>query len=245
MAITPRLALGTLLLTATTFVLGANFTLKFDSLPSAQGWAYRTDGPSESDSYSVDGTTLFVHTIGLGPFNTGYEIFDIVDPSKPFSISMRARILRTQLLDPSMQAAALVSYASTGEEVFGFGLDLTKIQAPLFTGVIHEIEHDTEFHDYRLEAMPGGDARFFVDNTLFASGTPLSVPNRNVLRLLNGSSEKVLAEITAFSFLQPIPEPPTLMLMLSGIVVLVANLAKSWRSYEKYHPTQVCCSSTL
>jgi hypothetical protein len=217
-----RLAIGALLVTAKTVVLGASLTLDFGSLPSAQGWTYRTDGPSESDAYSVDGTKLILHTLGTGAFNTGYQIAGIVDPSRPFTISMRARVLQTEVLNTDFPVSTLAVLASTGTEVFGIGLNTTLIHAPLFSDQIYPIDA-TQFHDYRIEAMPGADARIFVDDVLFATGAPLSFPNPNVLTLANSSSEKGYAEITAFSFLQPIPEPETWRLMVLGAALLAIS----------------------
>jgi hypothetical protein len=58
---------------------------------------------------------------------------------------------------------------------------------------------------------------------LVATGGPLSVPNPNGLTLVNSASEKGLAEITAFSFLQSIPEPATWQLMILGGALLATS----------------------
>jgi hypothetical protein len=219
-----RIAIGVLLLATKTLVLGADFSLSFDSLPSAQGWTFRTDGPSEAQAYSVDGGKLIMHTIGTGAANVGYEVDNVVDRLRPFTISLRARVLRTEVLDPSFAASTLVVSASTGADVSGFGLNTRSIHAPLFSGQIHPLDA-TRFHDYRLEGGLGAEVRTFVDGVLFATGSPLSFPNPDALLLLNGSFEKGDAEITAFSFLQPVPEPRTDLLILAGLV----GLAMRWR----------------
>jgi hypothetical protein len=217
-----RLAVGALLVTAKTVVLAASLTLDFGSLPSAQGWTYRTDGPSESDAFSVDGTKLILHTVGTGAFNTGYQIAGVVDPSLPFTISMRARVLQTEVLNTDFPVSTLAVLASTGADVYGIGLNTTLIHAPLFSGQIYPIDA-RQFHDYRIEANPGADARIFVDDVLFATGAPLSFPNPNVMTLINSASEKGYAEMTAFSFLQPIPEPETWRLMVLGGALLATS----------------------
>src|SRR5260370_759685 len=45
----------------------SSFTLKFDSLPSAQGWTYFQGGSiPETSAFSVTGTSLIQDTIGTG-----------------------------------------------------------------------------------------------------------------------------------------------------------------------------------
>jgi hypothetical protein len=224
------------LLVMATVARGTTISLDFNTLPSAQGWTYRSDGPSEADSFSVNGTgtALILDTRGDPAASVGYEIPGIVDSSAPFTIRMRARVLTTEVLDPGFPASVLVAVASTGLEVFGFGLNTTLLHAPLFSGQTQPVDGG-QFHDYRLEASPG-NMRMFVDDVLvLPSGLPLPVPNPSVLRLLNSSFEKGYAEITEFSFQQAaaIPEPETWLLMFFGSAVLAARLYGWGRKRER------------
>src|SRR5690242_18758410 len=62
-------------------------TLKFDSLPSAQGWTYLSGygsgAPAETDVYSVDGTKLTQNTMGRGANFASYEMYGAIDPNQP------------------------------------------------------------------------------------------------------------------------------------------------------------------
>jgi hypothetical protein len=82
----------------------APITLRFDSLPSAQGWAYfQADGIPESRVFSVTGTSLIQDTIGTG-FGNGspnYARFGVVDGSKPFVLTVRARVLAYEVTPPA------------------------------------------------------------------------------------------------------------------------------------------------
>jgi hypothetical protein len=217
------IALGVLPLLVNTVVAGATVNLGFTSLPSAQGWTYRTSGPLESDTFAVDGTKLIENTLGTGDARMGYEIAGIVDPQQSFTIDLRARVLETEVIDDFFQASALLVYASTGTEVYAIGLSSNSIQAPFFSGQLFDIDA-TQFHDYRLEATPGVGSRIFVDNVLLASTAPQLTGIPNALGLGNATaSEHGHAEIIAFSFLQAIPEPQTWLLMLSGCAILAAR----------------------
>ena len=70
-------------------------SLQFDSLPSAQGWTYLSgyapNSPSEMAVYSVDGTKLTQNTMGIGSNFGNYAINNAIDPTKPFTINVRAR----------------------------------------------------------------------------------------------------------------------------------------------------------
>jgi hypothetical protein len=67
----------------------ADVTLKFDSLPSAQGWTYTTSGRTESSIFSANGTALLQNSLGTGGGGgvsafQYYVLNNAVDPTKPF-----------------------------------------------------------------------------------------------------------------------------------------------------------------
>src|SRR5216683_2118526 len=78
--------------------------LNFNSLPSAQGWSYVSgyppNSPSETAVYSVDGTTLTQNTMGIHSNFGNYAIDNAVDPTKPFTITVRACVLDSEQTQP-------------------------------------------------------------------------------------------------------------------------------------------------
>ena len=79
-------------------------SLDFNSLPSAQGWTYNTTGQTEATIFSVSGTTLHQNSMGtgLGPGGTAFQNYtldNVVDPTKPFTLEVQARVLESETLD--------------------------------------------------------------------------------------------------------------------------------------------------
>ena len=148
----PIWATAVLLLAVRCSPAQGTISLKFDSLPSAQGWTYSTSGPAESSFgvgqttpiFSVDGTTLHQNTIGtgLGPGGTAFEYyirFGAVDPTKPFVIQFRARVTQSEKLDSNGFAVA----AWTGAEGYPFFLDTSSIDSPSGNTIAHlDIERE-------------------------------------------------------------------------------------------------------
>ena len=71
--------------------------LRFDALPSAQGWQYSTSGRPEASIFSVDGTTLRQNSMGtgMGGGGTAFQSYvrnGIVSTTKPFVLGLCARI---------------------------------------------------------------------------------------------------------------------------------------------------------
>ena len=226
-----KVALGTLLLLVSTASFSTTVSLDLTSLPSAQGWTFQTSGPTEPEIYSVDsaGSTLIGNSLGTGDNRTGYQITDIINPQRPFTISFRANVPQTEVLDDFFKASALIVFASTGTEFYGIGLNSTLIQAPFFSGQIYPID-GTQFHDYRLEAVPGVGAQVFVDNVFLTSSAPQFIPIPNAFGFGNlTSSEKGYVQITGLSFSQPIAEPQTWCLVLLGCAIL-------WSKFSNERP---------
>ena len=149
---------------------GNEIRLRFDSLPSAQCWKYTTHEPGiprEADVYHVDGTTLIQDTRSIGGRYADYQMAGVVDPTTPFTISIRARVLESE----PFQGAAATSFtvgAYTGIESFHFSLDKTRIHAPYGSFTSYPIDA-TQFHDYRIEAVPGRG--FASMSMMFSSST--------------------------------------------------------------------------
>src|SRR5689334_2347284 len=92
-------------------------TLNFNSLPSAQGWTYESGYGATSPPekvYSVDGTKLTQNTMGIGSNFGNYVIYNGVDPTKPFTIDVRARVTESEETQPGAPATAFDVVALTG-----------------------------------------------------------------------------------------------------------------------------------
>jgi hypothetical protein len=178
--------------------------LDFQSLPSAQGWTYMSSGPLEANAFSVDGSKLIQNTMGTGSTFADYHIASIVNPTLPFTIAVRVRVLQSEQTQPGAPATAVTIGAFTGTEVFGFGLNTGNINV---AGTTMLFPFDTtQFHDYRIEAVPGVKMDLFVDNVLLTSIPPVLNNAPNDLLFGNGSSfENGSAEITNFTFIQGVP----------------------------------------
>jgi hypothetical protein len=177
--------------------------LQFDTLPSAQGWTYTTSGPPESDIFSVDGTALHQNSIGTGLGAGGsafqyYILFNVVDPTKPFTLDIRARVLESETADSGGFSFGVF----TGSEIFEIFMDTSTIKDSFQTAVSTPIS-PTVFHDYRLEGTPGVGYRFFIDGSLAASGPSHPVVLPNQLFIGDGTSGgNARADVTFYRFSQ-------------------------------------------
>ena len=145
------------------------FSLDFNSLPSAQGWTYfQSDGIPETSIFSVTGTSLIQDTIGTGEHNPNYAMFGVIDGTKPFELTVRARILAYEGTAP-FGFFFDVRTASPNQE-YAIGLTPSGLQDPLGNGAAVDT---TVFHTYVLRATPGGPYKLYVDGQ-FAFGGPFS-----------------------------------------------------------------------
>src|SRR5262249_1552625 len=88
------------------------------------------NSPSEMAVYSVDGTKLTQNTMGIGSNFGNYAINNAIDPTKPFTINVRARVLQSEETQSGGRATAFGVWAFTGAEVFGFSMNTTTLNAP-------------------------------------------------------------------------------------------------------------------
>jgi hypothetical protein len=199
------------LLTGAPAGAATNITLGFTSLPSAQGWNYESDGAPEASIFSVAGGVLTQDTTP-GPFSIeGYRRPGVVDPSLPFTLSVRARVLAEtgtpqQLATNPFGFAFFAGSGAPLNEGIGVGIGTDKIADFVNTFLSTSIDN-TQFHDYRLEGEFGVGYDFYVDGVHIASGPPRidpAVPNGLYL----GDSTRGVgaqAEVTAYSFVQADP----------------------------------------
>lgn len=175
--------------------------LDFNSLPSAQGWTFASDGTPETAVFSVGNGLLTQNTVAR-PDHSWYQMLGVVNPAGPFAIGVRARVLQYSG-DPA-NAFGFCFAASTGTEEFLVGIATDRISH----GGHNQVPLDgTVFHDYILAVLPGVGYSLFVDGRFVASGPPLSstVADIGPNRLLFGDCTRgagALAEITRFNFTQ-------------------------------------------
>ena len=183
---------------------GKNVELKFDSLPGAQGWDYVPVGnaATETEVFSVSGGILRQDTIGLDLVDVGANLYlfsDGIGDDEPFTLTATARVEEEEG-GPAIGGFALAVIAGGEEFVIGLGKDVVAdADGNVLTG-----EVDTsEFHEYRLEGIPGDSFQLFVDDVLIASGTPrlTTQSNRLILGDISGQTNAE-AEVSSFSFVQ-------------------------------------------
>ncbi len=139
--------------------------LKFNTLPSAQGWTYTSselyDEYREYRIFSIYETTLHQNSIGRtgrGSVDYYYILRNVVNSTKPFILTVRARVLRSESLANGGRGGFAFG-ASTGNEDFNIYMNTSTIQDSFQT----KISSNTPgFHEYCLEGTPGVGYRFFT-----------------------------------------------------------------------------------
>jgi len=183
-------------------------TLNAKSLPSKQGWTYSTSDSSvpEASIFSVSKGVLHQNTLVKGSFSARYNRSD-VNVSKPFSMTIRARILAQ---DNGSDASgfdfgflsgtwtSIISFGASGIIEDGFHNVLT-------TGIDTSV-----FHDYRLDGVPGSSYKFYIDGVLITTGSGNLYPYGPMIEFGDstptGSNSQ--AEIASYSFTQSKRSPP-------------------------------------
>jgi RHS repeat-associated protein len=180
--------------------------LAFDALPSTQGWAYGASGNSvpETSVFSIDGTTLYQNSIGVGFAGQGsnrYNYWGVVDPSLPFVIELRARVLQEEG-DVLRNSFGFCFGVFTGIEEFGVAVGTAQIQTNL--GIFRDVGDNTSFRNFRLEGAPGEGYKLFVDGVLIAAGPATPTNFTNSLYLGDGTGgTNARADVTFYRFSQP------------------------------------------
>lgn len=200
-----------LLYLSSTVAAQGTITLDVNSLPSTQGWIYFSDGSPETSIFSVSEGILTQNTLA-GPFTVErYKRQGVLDPSFPFSIAIRARVVADSGICPT-NPFGFAFGATAGEEIFLIGLSTSRIQD--VRGVdLSTTADNTIFHDYRLEVTPGVGYSLFVDGTLLGSGLPRFFPqpdpdNLGANELVFGDSTRcqgALAGVMSYTFIQQLP----------------------------------------
>jgi RHS repeat-associated protein len=142
------------------------------------------------------------NTLGLG-VTTGrnaYQHQGIVDPTKPFALTVIARVLAQEgdPTDPFGFGFGVVM----GTEQFALGLRTTGIFDASGATLSTTID-TTQFHTYHLEGAPGLGFRVFVDGVLLGTGatSATSAPPFLLFGDLSDTAN-AQAEVKGFSFVQ-------------------------------------------
>jgi hypothetical protein len=220
--------------------------LSFNSLPSAQGFTYITDGPLESSVAHVNGSELFFNTLGTGVSEPVYLANSVVNTTDPFVLGVRLKVDGTEGIDaagPQFYGFAMeVRTAAPNQEYeFGFGSGFVSNESGAGGAVKQSVAVDTsQFHTYVLSAVPGGPFNFFIDGTLVLTGGPCVVCGNPVDGVEfgdeGGFNNNASVEVACLSYSQPgrdlsacsaaaVPEPATMTLTALGF----AALTRTWR----------------
>jgi len=175
-------------------------SLRFDSLPSAQGWTYFQADDPEAQIFQANGTSLIQNTIGIAHGGPNYALFDIVDGSKPFVLKVRARIISYEFAGPG--GFFFDVRTATPNQEYAINFSPFGLTDPLGNGAA---VNTSVFHEYILKATPGGPYSLTIDGQ-FAFGGPFSATGGalNAIQLGDGSDlgANAKVEITEFEFVQ-------------------------------------------
>jgi hypothetical protein len=151
---------------------------------------------------------LHQDSMGAGQANqgsNGYQINNVVDPSKPFILNVRARVLEEEG-DIDNNHFGFGFEVGTGTEAFAIMIGPSVIQAldnENENRVLSTSIDNTKFHNYRLEGTPGVGYKFYVDDYLVAIGTSRVMEGDNRLYLGDGTGgTNAKADVASFEFTQ-------------------------------------------
>jgi murein DD-endopeptidase MepM/ murein hydrolase activator NlpD len=184
-----------------------NYCLNFSSLPSTQGWTYFQGGSiPEASVFSVTGTSLIQDTIGTGfagGVNPNYAMFNVVDGTKPFVLTVRARILAYEGTAPN--GFAFTVRTANPNQIYDIGFTPSRVADLSGNGVSIDT---TAFHTYVLRAIPGGIYTLDIDGHFAFSG-PFSTRGGALNAVQfgddNSTGANAQAEVTRLEFWQGDP----------------------------------------
>jgi uncharacterized repeat protein (TIGR01451 family) len=203
--------------------LAVDISLDPCSLPSSQGqgWSYLAfaNSRSEGEAFSIqdtsEGCILHQNTIGVGYQNqgsNGYTLSNVVDPKKPFTLKVRARVTQEQQAN-DYNHWGFCFEVGTGTESFGIGISpyiIAALDNEIASKVLSTSIDNRVYHDYRLEATPGVGYSFYVDNILVGTGLPRMEGDNRIYFGDGTGGCNAIADIASFEFTQEGITPNTI-----------------------------------
>jgi hypothetical protein len=194
--------------------------LAFNKLPSAQGWTFsakRWGEPPvavtipESSVFSVSNGILHQNTLGQNDLEAIYVLNNYVNPNKPYSITVKARLLAQ---DSGTEPYSFDFGVQTNVWFTGFAIGIGEIWDQHGTLIANGIDTSV-FHTYRFDGTPDGSYTFYIDGKYVNKGTaglfsslpyPFSIPPTEAMIYFgdgtpSGSNAK--GEIASYTFTQP------------------------------------------
>jgi hypothetical protein len=152
-----------------------------------------------------------------------YQLGVVVDPTQPFVISVRARVLQEETIEPGNHNGFSFG-VFTGTEEYGLGLGpngYSFASGPGLKTFLPATIDNTADHTYVLAVTPGVSFQLFRDSVLIATGTPQPY-NSQAYLVLGDSTGGTNAEayVRAFTFAQPATVGPFVSLPPGGLTFL-------------------------
>jgi hypothetical protein len=214
--------------------------LNFSTLPG-DGWEYIDGGSGipEATIFSLSNGNLHYNTIGFGGISAKYH--HAITLQQPFTLTVRARVL--DYGDQTNQTPHGLSLGVwTGAELFELGISPGRIIGDGSNGAVTTFSTSldvTQFHDYRMEGIPGIGYELFVDNVSLGTaplwndqGTNNYIEFGDGTRGANASAD--IASVT-FTQTEPVEGPDP---ALSGCYVYApdqVNEGQTFTSVIKCH----------
>ena len=177
-------------------------------IPGRQGWTYNApNGRPEEEIFHVEGGVLVQNSIGVGlpgADSNNYTLSNAIDPKRPYSVSVRARILEEEIVSSNAFVFGFYIGAEHGSEActIGIGTGEIEIFGPPRQRVSVPTDDDAA-HDYRIDCFPGVGRQIFVDDELVFSGST-EPAFRNQLAIGDGTGGRnAHVEVFSFAFTQP------------------------------------------
>lgn len=206
----------------------ADITLAFASLPTAQGWSYYSDlSLPESSIFSIsNGALIMDSTPGNGEY---YYMNDAIDTSTAtFSLTAQTKIVSGGYTmsfyfgNGSVSGAIYLSPDSILYQTSSGGFQ-TLASTDNTTSRNYHIQGDFSTSGYSV----------FVDSFEVGTGDFFPYSINQLIIGDAGSTGSGVAELTAYRFLQPIPEPATVTTLLFGLATIAAVRKRILRSSRR------------
>jgi hypothetical protein len=182
--------------------VATEITLDPGALPSTQGWRYISNGRSEATLFSTDGSTLSQNSVGIGGYYAYYQQDNIVDASRPFELSLRARLLQEERASGTDHNGFGFA-VFTGTQYVNLSFSPTGVQLSGTTTTTVALDTSV-FHDYVLSGDPSGSYSLSVDGAVVGRGDLSKSSGASYVWFGDATGgPNAQAELTQLAFSQP------------------------------------------